>query len=432
MMRWSVLRHTAMAGCAAAVMLAWIAGCKSGGETAPAVEVEVQATTVQPASITQHVTADAVLAPLSQSAISPKITAPVKKFYVQRGAKVQAGELLATLENGDLAAAVTDNQGSYDAAQAVYLTTTQAQVPEEFQKAELDVAQAKANLDLNQKIVDNRKQLFAQGAIPGRDLDTAEAALVQAQATFDSAEKHLTSMKQVSREAALKSARGQLESAKGKYLGAAAQYGYSEVRSPIKGVVTERPLFAGETAAAGAPLLTVMDTSALLAKVHLAQSLAQLLKIGDSAEVTVPGVTDPVEGKITLVSPALDPGSTTVEVWVRLENEQGRFKPGTPVHVTIAGKTVPNAVVVPSEAVVTAESGKKGVMVIGADSIAHRKEVVTGIADGGNVQIVSGIAAGQQVVTTGAYALDDGTIVKVVSTPITGGGDKLNAAGDAK
>ena len=176
-----------------------------------------------------------------------------------------------------------DNRGSLEAAQAAYATTTKAQVPEDTLKAESDLAAAKANLDLNKSIVKSRKQLFAEGAIPGRDLDTAEAALVQAQAAYDAAAKHLESVRSVSRQAALKAAKGQLTSAEGKYKGAEAQVSYSEIRSPIDGVVTDRPLFAGETAAAGTPLITVMDTSALLAKTHIAQSLAQQLKVGDEA-----------------------------------------------------------------------------------------------------------------------------------------------------
>ena len=96
-------------------------------------------------------------------------------------------------------------------------------MPEDTLKAESDLAQAKANLDLNQSIVNSRKQLFAEGAIPGRDLDTAQAALVQAQAAYDAAAKHLESVRNVSREAALKPAQGQLTSAEGKYKGAEAQ-----------------------------------------------------------------------------------------------------------------------------------------------------------------------------------------------------------------
>src|SRR6202023_775259 len=109
------------------------------------------------------------------------------------------------------------------AAEAAYATATKGQVPEDTQKAELDVAQAKANVELNLSIVKSRKQLFADGASPGRDLDTANAALVQPQAAYDSATKHLDSVRSVSREAALKAAEGQLTSAEGKYKGAQAQ-----------------------------------------------------------------------------------------------------------------------------------------------------------------------------------------------------------------
>ncbi len=171
-------------------------------------------------------------------------------------------------------------KGAYTAAQGTYDIATGATVPEDTAKAELDLTQARANLDLAQSIVNSRSQLFAQGAIPGRDLDTAQAALVQAKAAYEIARQHLDAVQKISRKAALESAQGQLTSAKGKYMGAEAQLSYTEIRSPISGVVTDRPLFAGETAAAGTPVITVMDTSALLAKLHLAQTQAQQLSDG--------------------------------------------------------------------------------------------------------------------------------------------------------
>ena len=335
-------RARACAVVALAAMALLASACKK--EAPPQTVVTVQAEHPEQAAISEHVTADAVLAPQAQAAITPKISAPVRRFYVQRGARVKAGELLATLENADLAAAAMDNKGSYEAAQAAYETATQAQVPEEAQKAELDLAQAKANLALNQSIVKARKQLLAEGAIAARDLDTAEAALVQAQAEYDTAAAHAESMKKVTHQAALKSAQGQLTSAEGKYKGAAAMVGYSEVRSPIDGFVTDRPLYAGEMAAAGAPLITVMDTTALIAKAHLAQSLVERLKAGDDATVSVPGVNDPVPAKISMISPALDPGSTTVEVWLKVNNKSGALKAGTPVKVIVTARTVQNAI----------------------------------------------------------------------------------------
>ena len=113
-------------------------------------------------------------------------------------------------------------------------------MPEDYSKAELDVTQAKANLDLSQSIVTARTQLFTQGAISGRDLDTARAALVQAQAAYDIAKQHFESVQRTSNKAALASAKGQLESAQGKYLGAQAQLSYTEVRSP-HGRRSDRP-----------------------------------------------------------------------------------------------------------------------------------------------------------------------------------------------
>jgi len=397
--------------CAVAVPLLTLAGCRK--EAAPQIEVTVQAEHPEQGTISEHITASAVLAPRAQAAIEPRISAPVSKFYVQRGAHVKKGELLATLENKDLAAAAKDNEGSYMAAQAAYATATRAQVPEDAQRAELDEAQARANLDLNLSIVKSRKQLFSEGAIPGRDLDTAEAALVQAQAAYDAASKHLQSMKSVSREAALKSAKGQLISAEGKYEDAEAQYSFSEIRSPIDGVVTDRPLYAGETAAAGAPLITVMDTSSLIAKAHIAQNLAQQMKVGDAASVIVPGVAEPVAAKVSLISPALDPGSATVEIWLTVNNKSGILKAGTPVRCSIVGKTVKNAITIPLSAVLTADDGSKSVMVVAADGTAQPKKVTLGINNGEDVQVLSGLSTSDQVINVGSYGLDPGTKVKV-------------------
>jgi HlyD family secretion protein len=392
-----------------------VCGCKKAEESPDTTEVAVQVEKPEQGDISEHIMADATLSPLAQAAISPKITAPVRRFYVQRGARVKSGQLLASLENSDLSAAALDNKGSYAAAQAAFNAQTQAQVPEDYQKAELDVAQTKATLDLNQSIVNSRRQLFAQGAIPGRDLDTATAGLVQAKAAYDTAAKHLQSLQNVSRQAALEQAEGQLTSAKGKYAGAEAQLSYSEIRSPIDGVVTDRSLFAGETAAAGSSLVTVMDTSALLAKVHLSQIVAQRLKVGDDAMVTVPGVSEPVPAKISLISPALDPGSTTVEIWLRIDNRKGTLKAGTPVRTSIVGRTVPAAVKIPLAAVLTAQDGSKSVMIMASDGTAHRKSVKLGIQDGEDVQVISGIGVGDSVITEGAYGIDDGTKVKVGS-----------------
>jgi HlyD family secretion protein len=409
-------------------------GCHKAEET-PTPEVIVQASAPKIGAISAIIRADATLSPIAQAAIAPKVTAPVKKFLVQRGAYVKAGQLLATLENSDLSAAQLDNQGAYAAAQAAYDTTTKATVPEDYTKARLDLAQAKANLDLNQTIVTARTQLLAQGAIPGRDLDTAKAALIQAQSTYDIAKQHLEAVQKTSNKASLESAKGQLESAKGKYLGAQAQLSYTEIRSPINGYVTDRPLFAGETAAAGTPVITVMDTSVLLAKVHIAQIQAQQLVVGGEASLRVPGMEDEVAAKISLISPALDSGSTTVEVWLQVQNPKNLLKAGTPVQATITGRTAQNALLIPSEALQVAASGSEGgggrfVMVLAPDGTAHKHPVTVGIQTSELTQILSGITTKDTVITIGAYGLDEGTKAKVGPASDEKGAD--DKSGDAK
>jgi HlyD family secretion protein len=399
--------------CAAgmALVIALLAGC--GKQEAPQTQVTVQAEHPETGPIAEHVTADAILQPMAQAALAPRISAPVKQFYVQRGAHVKAGELLAVLDNSDLKAAALDTQGGYESAQAAYATATKAQVPMDVLTAQSDLEQAKANLSLDQSIVKSRTQLFAEGAIPGRDLDTAKAQLVQAQAAYDAANKHMQAVESVTRQASLDAAQGQLKSAQGKYEGAEAQVNFSEIRSPINGVVTDRPLFAGETAAAGSPLITVMDTSSLIAKTHVAQSMAQQLKLGSQAQVTVPGIDTPVPATVSMISPALDPGSTTVEIWLKLNNRSGALKVGTPVKLNITGHTVPKALTIPLSAVLTADNGAKSVMVVASDGTAQPRPVKLGITNGEDVQVLSGLTPQDQVITVGSYGMDAGTKVKV-------------------
>src|ERR1700732_3600531 len=143
-------------------------GCSSEKPAEPTVSVQV--VPVKKATIEQTVTSEAVLYPLAQSAIVPKISAPIKAFYVNRGSKVRAGQLLATLENRDLAAAAQDNQGTYDQAQAAYAIATASTLPEEIQKAQGDTQAAKVALEAEQKLYDSRQDLYKQGALPRKAL----------------------------------------------------------------------------------------------------------------------------------------------------------------------------------------------------------------------------------------------------------------------
>ncbi len=424
-------RMFAMAAMAAVGCLLMASGCSSEtGDKEPTVTVQVAA--VEKTEIQRTITTQAILFPRQQAAIVPKISAPVQKFLVKRGSPVREGQLLAVLENRDLSAAAQENKGSYEQAQATYETTTAADLPEQIQKAEADAQQSQAALNAQQKVYESRQQLFEQGALPRKELDQSRVDFTQASNQYAIAKKHLDALMAIGKQQALRSAAGQLESAKGKYLGAEAQLSYSEIRSPINGVITDRPLYPGEMAAAGTALLTVMDVSSVIAKAHIPQSDAAALKVGDKGSMTVPGIDDPIEGKVTVVSPALDPNSTTVEVWLEAKNPQHVLKPGTSVQLNLTAQTVKDALVVPARSVINTPDGSPAVMLAGADGRAHQKAVKLGIRNGDDVQIVDGVTSSDKVVASGAYGLPDNTKIKVEPAEAPSEGSKEGSKEGAK
>lgn len=416
-------------------------GCKGklasadADDAAVAADTAVAVVTAHPSvgPIAEEIAADAILAPLSQAALAPRINAPIRAELVARGAHVRKGQLLLTLQDRDLQGSALESKGGLAQAQAAYTMATRATIPEDLQKAQLDVAQTRANLDVANRTADERKRLLREGAIAGRDTDTAIAAAVGAQVAFDTAVKHLAATRDTIGRTAAETAGGQLTSARGRLLSADAQTGYASLRSPINGVVTERPYFPGETPPAGTPVITVMDTSSLLAKLHLGQATAQMLRIGGSAVLHVPGVIDAQAATVSFISPTLDPGSTTVEIWLKLPNANGAFKVGTPVHSVIRGYTVPEAVQVPPAAILPAEDGSTDVLIVAPDGSAHKRAVKVGLRTETGVQIVSGVTTADTVVIAGGYGLEDGTKVKAAAGDMDGGADSPTAkAGSTK
>jgi RND family efflux transporter MFP subunit len=262
-------------------------------------------------------------------------------------------------------------------------------------------------------VFQSRQQLFEQGALPRKELDQSRVDITQARNQYAIAKKHLDALLAIGKPQELKAAAGQLESAKGKYLGAQAQLSYSEIRSPIHGVITDRPLYPGEMATAGTSLLTVMDISSVIAKAHIPQDQAAALKVGDNGTMAVAGMEQPIKGKVTVVSPALDPNSTTVEVWFEAKNPKQELKPGTSVHLSLTAQTVKDALVVPASSILTAQDGSNTVMLAGSDGVARQQSVKVGIRNGDDVQIVEGVKEGDKVVSTGAYGLPDKTKIKI-------------------
>ena len=431
--RVSSLAAAGLAAVAVLLALLLMTGCSSDtGDKEPTVTVHVAP--VEKTTIQHTINTQAILFPRAQAAIVPKISAPVQKFLVKRGSPVHEGELLAVLENRDLTAAAQDTKGAYDQAEAAYETTTAASLPEEIQKAKADEQQAQQALEAQEKVFQSRQQLFDQGALPRKELDQSRVEITQARNQYAIAKQHLDALMAIGQHQERKAAEGQRESAKGKYMGAMAQLSYSEIRSPIDGFITDRPLYPGEMAAAGTPLLTVMDTSSVIAKAHIPQSDAAALKVGNPGTISAPGIAEPIEGKVTVVSPALDPNSTTVEVWLEAKNPKHALKPGTSVALSLTAQTVKDALVVPASSVITTPDGSFAVMLAGSDGKAHQKTVKTGIRNGDDVQILEGVTASDKVVATGAYGLPDGVKIKIeaAAAPAEGAAEGSKSGEGAK
>lgn len=387
---------------AAGVLLAagmLLSGCGSKGEVeaAPTVTVQVDAAEKEP--IQRKVVTDAVLYPRDQVAIVPKVVSSIKKWYVDRGSHVKAGELLGELENQDLTGAAMKSQGGYAQAEVTYQM--------QLQKTAQDLKAAKQSLEFAQKFYDGRAALYKEGAVSAKDLDDASAALTQAKNTDDLAQKQFD----------LKVAEGARDAAKGDTENANAMLSYTKITSPINGVVTDRPNFPGETPAIGSPVITVMDLSQVVARAHVAQLEAANLKVGDPATITIPGQPIVVKGRVSMVSPAVDPNSTTVEVWVQAPNPKESLRPGSSVRVSMVAQTVAQAVVIPQAALLTSPDGVNSVIVLDSDNTPSKKKVKIGIRDSEakTVQVTDGLQGGERVVTVGAFELaseDDPVLAK--------------------
>jgi len=215
----------------------------------------------------------------------------------------------------------------------------------------------------------------------------------------------LEALSQVSQRETIRAAQAQVDAAKAHYENAAVQLSYARIVSPISGVVADRPVYPGEIAASGSPMVSIVDVSQVVARANVPVKEAESIRVGRPARIA--GPEGDLPGTVTVVSPAVDPSTTTVEVWVKLANPGERLKPGGTVHVSIIADTIQNAIVVPASALLYSDTGGAKVMAISSDNTAHERMVSLGIRQGERVQILGGVQEGEQVVVSGGLGLED-------------------------
>jgi HlyD family secretion protein len=145
-------------------------------------------------------------------------------------------------------------------------------------------------------------------------------------------------------------------------------------------VIADRPLYAGDIAVAGSPMLVVMDVSRVVARVNVPTADAAGVKVGQAATVTVADTAQELQGKVTVASPATDLNSATVQVWVQVDNPGHTLKAGTAVHVSIVTEIIKNAMLVPVAAILPGETGgtavlREDVVVVGGMGVDDKAKV---------------------------------------------------------
>lgn len=390
--------------------------CGRGEEEEPVPVVSVQVAKAERGTIANEITAVATLAPQREATIMPKVAAQIARMPLLKNRPVHAGDVLAVLEARDLSAQRSEAAAAVQEAEATARSTANGSVPLTNAQDVKSVRDAQAALDNARKTYERRKTLYEQGGISKKELEASQLAVTSAENDLRLAEASASVHRGVTNPGDVAVAQSKARQARERMANLDAQLGYTTIRAPFDGVVSDQFQYRGDFAQPGQKLVTVADASTLIAKLQIGEATAATLQAGDSAKVLpddLPGQS--FSGTISLVGRTADPQSRSVEVWVMVPNADGRLRPHGVARVVIAAQPAANAVIVPSAAVtLDATNGASGtVMVVDAKSVAHEVHVTIGTKSGGRTQILSGLSGGETVVTEGNYGLPDGTKVTI-------------------
>ena len=289
--------------------------------------------------------------------VSAPLAARVVSLQAVEGQTVRVGEPLATLESGELA------------------------------KARGELATAEARRDLAQRSLDRKRGLNAEKIVPTRDVQEAENETIAA-------------------EAQVRAARASLQA-----LGASdqASAGTSPstlvLRSPVTGVVLERTLALGQTADPSKPLFRIGDLSTLWLTVHAFERDAVRLTTGAPARITFAALPDRMfQGKIALIGQSVDADSRTVAVRIDLPNRDRLLRPGMSGTAWLPVGDQGTLLAVPAAAVQRVRD-RWCVFIPKDDRTFEIRPVGRGRDIAGEVEILSGVRAGEPIVVDGAFLL---------------------------
>jgi membrane fusion protein (multidrug efflux system) len=189
---------------------------------------------------------------------------------------------------------------------------------------------------------------------------------------------------------------------------------YTEIRTPIGGVVAERLIKVGNMILPNQETFRVAGLDPLIAVLHVPERQLGKLRVGLGAQLAVDaGAAEPFTGSIKRISPVIDPATGTVKVTVEVRDPTRRLKPGMFARINIIYDIHEGVLTVPKDAIIS-EDRENAVFVV-RDSVAYRQLVTTGYVNTTHIEVLSGLKLGDAVVTTGKASLKDSVKVQIVA-----------------
>lgn len=189
---------------------------------------------------------------------------------------------------------------------------------------------------------------------------------------------------------------------------------YTNIKSPINGVIGERLIRLGDRIQPTDKLFSVINTEQMIAVVYVPEKELETINLNQKAFIFSDNVQGQIfPGWVKRVSPAVDPQSGTFKVTVGVKNLENVLRPGMFVNVRIVTATHNNAILIPKTAIVY-ENEAMNVYVV-RDSIARRIELQPGFQDYQSVETLSGVEEGEKIIVVGQAGLKDSTKVKIIA-----------------
>ncbi len=336
-----------------------------GGGFRPPMTVEVAK--VKRGNISAHLSVVGNLIGEATVDVAPKTGGRLTTMSVKLGDRVRRGQVIGKIEDREIVEQVNQAEASHQVAEAT-------------------IRQRKADLNLALTNVERSRNLFGRQLLPKQTLDDAEARYTSAVAQVDLAEAQLAQSGARIQELKINLAN-------------------TNVVSPVDGFVAKRNVDPGAWVSQQAPLVSVVDISALRLVANIVEKDLRLVGVGDAALVNVdafPG--EKFKGRIARVSPIIDPATRTAPMEVEIPNPEFRLKPGMYARVDLQIDGRDNVLLVPKIALVDSE-GRRGVFQPSEDNKAIFKAVEVGIEDSEHAEIAGGLQEGETVVSVGAGAL---------------------------